>query len=231
MWSNEISGVYFSSSIFPNWLLPSTWQTRLCLGKMKHSFLVWKNHAKWKPGESTPSKHYIYVLGNMTNFINTFLYHTSLEHISLRKMRLLYNPFIIFQICFWLETKSPNLHRLIFLIEEVELETSTALFQGEEAEVEGCWHWHKPHCWCLSQSHYVCSPLSSADYKQILFPLPASARVLRFEIGSQVSLANSADASLAQQLGQSCTQEKRRRELLSLFCPQAGWETRPTLLH
>lgn len=137
-------------------------------------------------------------------FHKHILYHTPLEHISLRKMRLLYNPFIIFQICFWLETKSPNLHRLIFLKEEEELETSTALLQGEEAEVEGCCCWHKPHCWCLGQSHYVCSPLSAADYKRILFPLPASAKVLRFEISSQVSLANSADASLTQQLGESC---------------------------
>jgi len=73
----------------------------------------------------------------------------------------------------------------------VELETYTALLQGEEAEVEGRCLWHEYYCWCLCQSHYLCFLLSAADYKQILFPLPASAKVLRFAIGSQVSLAKS----------------------------------------
>lgn len=66
-----------------------------------------------------------------------------------------------------------------FLKEEVELELSLALFKGEEAEVLSL----ALMLLVMLQSHYICSLIYIADYKVVIFLHPASAKVLRFEIG------------------------------------------------
>lgn len=56
----------------------------------------------------------------------------------------------------------------------------------------------------MSQSHYICSLLCVAGYKLVLFPLPASAKILRIEIGRQSVICRVIlDASFTQQLSVS----------------------------
>lgn len=164
----------YSSSIFPDWFI-GILQARLCLGKFM-SFCFGEVMLNESLGNPSP-QNVIYIYSwKYIKFLKHTVDHASLEDIKLRKMRPLNIPLIIFHTCFWFETKSVQTE---FLKEEVELELSLALFKGDEAEVLSL----ALMLLVMLQSHYICSLIYIADYKVVIFLHPASAKVLRFEIG------------------------------------------------